>query len=105
MPAWEPISTASMGPSFNSIRVSARKYSLKRRIASKRPGSARPMGIWKMVLPGALQEFTGLPTWQKGGVEKFNRFAYILPRQLIQDEPSRNPTAYCLDSCLGVSCF
>jgi hypothetical protein len=54
----EPISTASMGPSFDS---------------------------------------------KKGGVEKFNRFAYILPRQLVQDEPSRTPTAYCFDSCLGVS--
>jgi len=49
-----------MRPSFNSIRVSARKYSLKRRMASKRPGLARPMGICKMVL--ALREFTGLPT-------------------------------------------
>jgi hypothetical protein len=35
----------SMGPSFNSIRVSGRKYSLERRIAPKRPGSARPMEI------------------------------------------------------------
>src|SRR5438552_17365296 len=35
------ISRASMRPSFNAIRVSARKYSLKRRMASKRPGLAR----------------------------------------------------------------
>jgi hypothetical protein len=33
------------GASFNSIRVSGRKYSLERRIAPKRPGSARPIEI------------------------------------------------------------
>src|SRR2546429_4162086 len=38
-------------------------------------------------------------TSKKGYVEKLNRFAYILPRQLFQDEPSRTPTTCCLDSC------
>src|SRR6266480_828339 len=81
----EPNSTAAMGPSFNSIRVSARKYSLQAAHRVQATGFSAPHGDLE---DGTSWRIAGIHRLsKKGGVEKLNRFAYILPRQLVQDEP------------------
>ncbi len=81
----EPVSTASRGPSFTSIRVSARKYSLQAAHRVQATGFSAPHGDLE---DGTSWRIAGIHRLsKKGGVEKLNRFAYILPRQLVQDEP------------------
>src|SRR6266566_2266985 len=96
MPAWSRLARHQGGQAYFHPRVCAEVFSPSDRVQRAPWGSGRCTS-WRIAEIHRLSK--------KGGVEKLNRFAYILPRQLVQDEPSRTPTAYCLDSCLGVSWF
>src|SRR6267143_1820846 len=100
MPASEPISTTSMGPSFNSMRVGTEVFSGAAHRAQaagfsaahgdlKNRTSRRIVGIQEVFRLG-----------KKRGPEKFNRFAHLLVRQLFQEEPSRTATTRRFHLCL-----
>src|SRR6266566_6505945 len=78
MPAWSRLARHQGGQAYFHPRVCAEVFSPSDRVQRAPWGSGRCTS-WRIAEIHRLSK--------KGGVEKLNRFAYILPRQLVQDEP------------------